>query len=140
MDAWSEHRQAETHSGKDPKKDPAEDEKTGVRQEPKILEPRSAALILCVSPARPENPLDKVDSLMDAALSSRCTMPVCSPHNAPHHTLPQILVSLKKATSALPFKLPHLSVAVGTAVAYRPPHRSVRAALPHTALASGRDA
>jgi hypothetical protein len=31
-------------------------------------------------------------------------------------------------------------VAVGTLVAQRPPPRSVRAALPHTALASGNDA
>jgi len=31
-------------------------------------------------------------------------------------------------------------VAVGTPVAQRPPHRSVRAVLPHTALASGDNA
>ncbi len=32
------------------------------------------------------------------------------------------------------------TVAVGTAIARRPPHRSVRAALPHTAPASSHDA
>ena len=44
---------------------------------------------------------------------------------------------LLRFVSAYIEQVPEMLVAVGTAVTCRPPHRSVRAELPHTAPASG---
>jgi hypothetical protein len=57
---------------------------------------------------------------------------------APELRLERVRFTLRKesASDGVPLAVP---VAVGTALTGRPPHRSERAALPHSALASGLD-